>query len=332
VISVRAWVLVVFIIIAAGMIVAACAVLLRMPGRSHRGTPPLMTAAQRALRDEIQRDVQTLAGDIGERNMLSAPEAYGRAADFIERAFAEAGYTPRRQTFEVDGVPCANVEAEVPGGEEIVVVGAHYDTVVGSPGADDNASGVAAMLAIARRLAHESPERTVRFVAFANEEPPHFTTPGMGSWQYAKRCHDRDEKIVAMLSVEAIGYFSDAPYSQQYPAMLHTVYPSTGNFMAFVSNLGSRGLLQRCVEVFRRSAAVPSEGAALPEEIPGVGWSDQWSFWRFDVPAVMITDTAPFRNPHYHGPDDRPETLDYERLARVAEGLVEVVRALSFRT
>ena len=311
-------------------IVAATALLyrvLRMPGRSFRGAPP---PPQRQLVDELCRDVHALAGTIGERNLSAAPAAYEGAARFIEEAFRGMGYTPR-----ID--EAANVEAEIRGGDEIVVIGAHYDTVPGSPGADDNASGVAALLAIARRFAHEKhalsvaegPQRTLRFVAFANEEPPYFATEQMGSWTYAKRCHDRRERIVAMISIEAIGYYSDAAGSQQYPAMLEAVYPTTANFIAFASNLPSRALLQRCVDVFRRHATIPSEGGALPEDVPGIAWSDQWSFWRFGYDAIMATDTALFRNPHYHQRSDLPDTLDYARLAQTTEGLIAVTRALA---
>jgi hypothetical protein len=269
---------------------------------------------------ELRNDVYALAGTIGERN-LAEPEAYADAAAFIETALRKAGYAPVRDD-------AGNVEAQIRGGDEIVVIGAHYDTVIGSPGADDNASGVAAMLAIARRLARERPARTVRFVAFANEEPPHYATEAMGSWQYAKRCRERGERIAAMLSIEAIGYFRDDAGSQHYPAMLEAVYPTTANFIAFASNLGSHALLERCVDVFRRKATVPAESGALPEDIPGIAWSDQWSFWRFGYEAVMVTDTALFRNPHYHERSDLPDTLDYDRLARTTEGLLAVVREL----
>ena len=271
---------------------------------------------------ELRDDVYALAGTIGERNLLT-PEAYADAAKFIDDAFRGMGYAPR-----VD--EAGNVEAEICGGEDIVVIGAHYDTVPGSPGADDNASGVAALLAMARRFAREKTARTLRFVAFANEEPPYFATEQMGSWIYAKRCHDRRERVVAMMSIEAIGYYSDADGSQQYPAMLEAVYPTTANFIAFASNLGSRALLQRCVDVFRQHATIPCEGGALPEDIPGIAWSDQWSFWRFGYEAIMVTDTALFRNPHYHERSDLPDTLDYARLARTVDGLIAVVRQLAW--
>jgi Zn-dependent M28 family amino/carboxypeptidase len=269
---------------------------------------------------ELERDVARLAGDIGERN-VTRPRAYAAAADFIEESLKGS----RRQELET-GV---NIEAEIAGNDEIIVVGAHYDSVIGSPGADDNATGVAAVIELARAFAGKSSKRTVRFVAFANEEPPHFATPEMGSFQYAQRCKERGENIVAMLSLETIGYFTDAPRSQRYPAMLDLFYPSVGNFIAFVSNLRSRRLLRRCVRQFREHCKIPCESGALPEMISGVAWSDQWAFWQFGYPAIMVTDTALFRNPHYHTATDRPETLDYSRLAAAVEGLTIVVDHLA---
>ena len=267
--------------------------------------------------------VETLAGDIGERN-VTKPRAYAAATDIIEQSLTNS----RRHVFET-GV---NIEAEVAGNDEVIVIGAHYDSVIGSPGADDNASGVAAMIELARRFAAEgrgAPRRTLRFVAFANEEPPHFATPEMGSFRYAQRCRERGEKILGMISLETIAYFTDAPKSQLYPAMLSLIYPSTGNFIAFVSNLKSRELLRRTLRAFRKHSEIPSQSGALPEMISGVGWSDQWAFWQFGYPAMMITDTALFRNPHYHTATDKPDTLDYERLARVVDGLTAVVDDLA---
>ena len=274
----------------------------------------MVRARDRTLREIIE----TLAGEIGERN-VTRPHAYAAAAAFIEESFRAAGYIANRQH--------DNIEAELRGNDEIIIVGAHYDTVVGSPGADDNGSGVAAMLDISRRLAPS--RRTIRFVAFANEEPPFFGTPEMGSLRYAQRCRERKEKIVAMFSLETIGYFSDAPKSQSYPSILHLIYPSTANFIAFVSNLKSRSLLSRSVREFRSACGVPVAKGALPEFIAGVTWSDQLSFWQCGYPAVMVTDTALFRNPNYHTASDLPDTLDYDRLARVVDGLTATIQALS---
>jgi len=281
---------------------------------------------------ELRRDVGALCA-LGQRNTFN-PENLTAAADFIERELKAANYSVERQRFPVeeDGTSADNVIVELRGTTlpgEIVVIGAHYDSVEESPGADDNASGVAALLALARRFAHEKPRRTLRFVAFANEEPPHFQTEDMGSLRYATRCHDRGETIVAMLSIESIAYFSDAPDSQQYPSPLSALYPSTANFLAFVGTLGSRALVMQSVHAFREATPLPAEAAVLPQLIQETGWSDQWSFWQFGWPAAMVTDTAPFRNPHYHAASDRPETLDYERFASAVEGLEAVVRSLS---
>jgi Zn-dependent M28 family amino/carboxypeptidase len=229
-------------------------------------------------------------------------------------------------------VPCENVEAEIAGSErrdEVVIVGAHYDSVEGTTGANDNASGVAAMLALARTLAMRHPRTTLRFVAFANEEPPYFQTKDMGSVVYAERCKQRGERVVAMLSLETIGFYSDARGSQKYPPPLAALYPDTGNFIGFVGDRSSAALVRRAVATFRGATRFPSEGAALFAWLPGVGWSDQWSFWQAGYPAIMVTDTAPFRYPHYHTVADTPDKLDYDRMARVVTGLQRVVEDLA---
>lgn len=266
-------------------------------------------------RIELRRDVEHLAFERNERR----PRAYARAAELIERALS--GYAPLRHG--------KNIVAELRGAsDDVVIVGAHYDSVEGSPGADDNASGVAAMLALARAFAHAKPARTLRFVAFANEEPPYFMSPRMGSWQYARACREHHDKIAAMLCLESLAYFSDAPHSQEYPAAIAHLFPDRANFIAFASNPSSAALLQRVVAAFRARARVPCEGAALPDDVPGVAWSDQWSFWQFGYDAVMVTDTALFRNPNYHTPRDTAETLDYDRFALVVDGLEAVVEDL----
>jgi Zn-dependent M28 family amino/carboxypeptidase len=211
----------------------------------------------------------------------------------------------------------------------MLIVGAHYDSVPGCPGANDNASGVAGLLEIARLLAVHKPARTVRFVAFVNEEPPFFRSDDMGSRVYARRCAERGEQIVGALVLETIGCYTDAPRSQHYPFPFNLFYPSTGDFIAFVGNVSSRDLVRRCVGSFRSHAAFPSEGGGVPGWITGVGWSDHWSFWREGYPALMVTDTAPFRYPHYHTPEDTLDKIDFERMARVVEGLSHVVTDLA---
>jgi Zn-dependent M28 family amino/carboxypeptidase len=210
------------------------------------------------------------------------------------------------------------------------LIGAHYDSVFGAPGANDNGSGVAALLALARRLHGPPNEQTLRLVAFVNEEPGYFQGAQMGSFVYAGRCRQHGDRIRAMISLETIGYFSHQPGSQHYPIPgLGLLYPGTGNYIGFVSNVASRKLLRNALGEFRRAARVPSEGAALPASIPGVGWSDQWSFWRHGYPGIMVTDTAPFRYPHYHKASDTPDKLDYDTMTRVVAGLERVIRHLA---
>src|SRR5437016_8086975 len=231
-----------------------------MPGKNISSAAPL-SPEEIELRAELKSDVQTLAGEIGERNMAR----YGQlnaAADFIEGSFSRAGLRPRRDSYEVRGQACHNIEAEIPGTRpNVVLIGAHYDSVFGSPGANDNGSGVAATLALARRFAGRKTEHTLRFVTFVNEEPPYFLLDEMGSNVYAGRCKARGDKISAMISLETIGYFSDATNSQTYPSrVLGAFYPNVGNFIGFVSNVHSRTLLRCIVSLFRKHAKIPSEG------------------------------------------------------------------------
>jgi hypothetical protein len=166
-------------------------------------------------------------------------------------------------------------------------------------------------------------------VAFTNEEPPYFQTSTMGSLVYAGACRARGDEIVAMISLETIGYYSKEIGSQVYPIPgLSLIYPTRGNFVGFVANPSSRHLLRQILGVFRAHATIPSEGAALPALVPGIGWSDQWAFWQHGYPGVMVTDTAPFRYPHYHQDSDTPDKLDYDGLTRVVLGMEKVIASL----
>jgi hypothetical protein len=282
-------------------------------------------------RERLAAHVRVLAGDIGERNVYR-PKAYQQAADYIARVLRECGYEAEWQRYDVEGVTCANLIVERPGQrwpKQIVVVGAHYDSVAGSPGANDNGSGVATLLELARRLAKEQPARTLRFVAFANEEPPFFPTGQMGSRVYAKACRERGDDVRGMISLETIGYFSDEPGSQHYPPLFSFFYPDRGNFIGFVANLQSRALMSRAARVFRSHCDVPLETCATFAFVPGVDWSDHGSFWHHGYRAFMVTDTAPYRYPHYHEPTDTPDKVNYEMLARVTVGVEAVVRELA---
>jgi hypothetical protein len=306
--------------------------MIQMPGESYRGELPPLTQKEVALRDALQRDVEKLGSEIGERNFLHYKELMA-AADFLDASFANAGYKVQRQGYTIDNQTYYNLEVEIPGtqrADEIVIVGGHYDSVSGSPGANDNGTGAAATLELARLFAGKKPERTLRFVEFVNEEPPFFFSEGMGSLVYASRCKQRSENVVAMLSLETIGYYSDKIGSQRYPLpQLSSIYPLQGNFISFIGNVASGSLVRDVVASFRRHTKFPSEGTALPNEITGVSWSDQWSFWQQGYPGIMVTDTAPFRYPYYHTSNDTPDKVNYESLARVVAGLEYAIADLS---
>jgi hypothetical protein len=297
-------------------------------GKSHKGDLPPLTPEEAAASVRLKADVMMLAGTIGERNTDNHQQLC-IAADFITDRFRKWGLVVRRDEYVVNGLPVANVEAELAGGKRgdgVIIVGAHYDSPPNSAGADDNASGVAALMELALRFGHiAKPKHTIRFVAFVNEEPPYFQTDLMGSRVYARRAKERGEKIKAMLCLDCIGYYSDNAGSQLYPPPLDMFYPNTADFISFIGNIRSSLLLRRCIKTFRDTTHFPSEGLVGPESIQGVGWSDHWSFWQEGYPAIMITDTAHLRNRHYHLLTDTPEKLDYERMARVVVGIGNIV-------
>jgi Zn-dependent M28 family amino/carboxypeptidase len=304
---------------------------LHMPGETHTGPLPPLRAEEIQIRDRLFAQISVLAGHIGERNLWNY-QALVAAAEYIERTFAELGYVPSDEPFESRGQTVRNIVAEKQGNtvpEEIVLVGAHYDSVLGSPGANDNGTGVAALLELARLLADRELARTVRFVAFVNEEPPFSYSPEMGSLVNAKAARTRGDDIRAMLSLETVGCYSDEPDTQKYPFPLRWFYPDTANFIGFVGNLSSRKLVRSALGAFRRHTSFPAEGAAVPEWIPGVGWSDHWSFWQQGYPAIMVTDTAFYRYAHYHTETDTPDKVDYDRTARMVAGLASAIAELA---
>ncbi len=301
-----------------------------MPGKSFSGPLPPLSGTEAIIRANLEQHLHRLAGEIGERNLWRF-EALQEAAEYICESFRNDGYTPLTQQFSVEGKAVRNIEVIKAGAGEgpAVIIGAHYDTVPGSPGANDNATGVAAILELARLLKAFEPRREIRLVAFVNEEMPFFATEAMGSWRYARRCASRGDAVSAMLSLETIGYYSDRPGSQQYPFPFGLFYPARGNFIAFVANLRSVMLVRKVVKSFRRNAAFPSEAVAAPGWMTGIGWSDHFAFWKAGYPAVMVTDTALFRYAQYHTAADTEAVVDVERLARVVQGLAGVIRDLA---
>ena len=296
---------------------------------SERAAPrdPAASVSETTLRTHVQ----ILAGDIGERNVMN-PLALHAAADYLRRQWQSQGYEVIAHEYTIEHERWANLEVSRPGRKmpnEIVMIGAHYDSVFGSPGANDNGSGVAALLELSRRFAARDTERTARFVAFVNEEPPFFRTGEMGSRHYARGARAKGEDIRAMLALETIGYYDDKPGSQNYPPLFAPFFPDQGNFIGLVSNFRSRTLLKKVVAAFRAASDFPIEHVATFGWVPGVDWSDHVSFWNEGYPAIMVTDTALYRYPYYHSEQDTPDKVDYARLARVTEALAAVVEALA---
>lgn len=309
--------------LAALAVTAGLRYMISMPGTAHRGPLPPLTPEGRALAERLRAHVRELARS--ERNT-----DLERPARHIEAAFTAHGLKAVSQQFESGGRSVRNIEVAI-GAGAAVIAGAHYDTVPGSPGADDNASAVAALVELAGLLKQEPlpAGRAIRLVAFANEEPPYFMSGQMGSYAWAKRARANDERVLAMFSLEMLGYYRDAPRSQGYPFPLGFYYPDRADFIAFVGDLRARDLVRRSLAIWRERVPFPSQGVAAPALVPGVSWSDHWAFRRHGYPAVMITDTAFYRYPHYHLPSDTPEKLDYERLARVTLGLAAMLRELA---
>ena len=299
-----------------------------VPGQSYPGPLPPLTSDQSRLAGSLKADVTAIAS---KPHNVQHPIALDAAARHVEQELEAAGYAVQRQAYEAGGRLVRNIEVVIQptsSSARTLIFGAHYDSAGNSPGANDNGSGAAALLALARRMSDlrsRSPIR-IRLVFFVNEEPPFFQTAKMGSAVYAKRLRQSGEDVLGMMSLETLGYYSDEPGSQHYPFPLGLRYPTTGNFVAFVGALPSRSFVRKTVAAFRKEAPFPSVGGTAPGTLPGIGWSDHWSFAREGFPALMVTDTAPFRYPHYHSSRDTPDKVDYQRLARVVSGLEALIR------
>jgi peptidase M28-like protein len=303
-----------------------------MPGESLSSSLLSLTESQKVLSKHLQDHVRELAGVIGERHYGSKSKEYNDAADYIIEIFKRNGLVPYEEEFG-EKLQYRNIVAEHYGttlADEIIVVGAHYDSYWSSRGADDNASGVAVMLEVAKQLKKKQLNRTVRFVAFANQENPHFLTDNMGSLFHAKRADDRGENIIGMISFEMLGYYSGEANSQNYPYPFSWFYPDKANFIAFVSDFNSHSILRKSIKYFRESRQFPSEGLTAPVLfVRNVQRSDHAAFWKYNIPAFMVTDTGAYRNYGYHNERDIPEKLDYDAMARVTTGLVLMIDKLA---
>jgi hypothetical protein len=293
-----------------------------------------MTLSPSAAR--LRAHVVMLSRTIGERDAYSQ-KGRERARDYVIDAFKKAGYAPKAVAYESrfmagvpNGVKFHNVEAALhvrsPEPRAAWVIGAHYDSAPGTPGADDNASGVAVLLEVARLLKEGEPGREVRFVAFGTEEPPSFGTRNMGSWHYARALKDDGVLVHGVVVLEMLGFYNPRPGSQLYPPFMHLFFPDRGDFAGAVSNVRSRALLGAFGAAWRKASPFPLTLSVLPGPFASLALSDQLNFWELGFPALMLSDTAFYRNANYHEATDLPETLDFEKMARVAAAITESLR------
>jgi len=306
-----------------------------VPGTAHRGPLPPLTAEEQALVPLLKRHITAIAS---RDHNVAAYDELEKSARYIETTLASYGYTVNRQSFDADDLrggtrTVRNIEAVIEPREgglatETLVVGAHYDSAIGAPGANDNGSGVAAVIELARLLGDlkGTTKRRIRLVLFVNEEMPYFRTQEMGSWQYAAALAARSERVAAMYSLETIGWYASEPGSQRYPFPLGLLFADRGDFLAFVGMLDARPLVRASIGSFRSHTQFPTIGGVAPAFIPGIDFSDHWAFAQHGFPAIMLTDTAPYRYPHYHTFRDTPDKVDNEKLARVVKGIERMIR------
>ncbi len=298
------------------------------PRQPVRGPLPPLTSEETLLTGQLMAHVAAVAS---RPHSVVHYENLEAAARYIEASLRTMGYEPLPQVFECDGRNVRNIEVVIEPdarpADETYVIGAHYDSIDDSPGANDNGSAVAALVEVARLLKDFKPSRSrLRLVFFVNEEAPYGKTWSMGSWRHAGRLREAGERVAGMIALETLGYFSDKPGSQAFPPPFGLVFSDVGNFVAFVGLPGSRAFLRRSLRAFRKTTQFPSIGGNAPGFIPGIDLSDHWAYHRCGFPAMMITDTAPFRNPHYHQPTDLPSTVDYPSLARITKGIERMLR------
>jgi Zn-dependent M28 family amino/carboxypeptidase len=284
------------------------------------------------IKSNLISTVKYLSQDIGERSYLDIAKL-NKTAEYIEKKFLSYGCDVKRQPFTYQGNTYYNIIAEVKGtnaaDNKILVIGAHYDTVTGTPGADDNASGVAGLLELVRLTALNPFQKTVRFAAFCLEEPPVFRSRHMGSYVYAKSLDEEDADVYGMISLEMLGYYCNQKGCQYYPLPLFKwFYPDNGNFIAFVGNISSMSFTKRFKKSFEAVSSIPVESLNSISLVPGVDFSDHRNFWKFGYPAFMITDTAFYRNFNYHGPGDTASTLNYDKMAELVIGLYKAIKHL----
>lgn len=289
---------------------------------------PTSSATESELEARLKQHVTYLAETCHPRDYKHSTEQKA-VVGYIARSLRESGGQVDFQTFAAEGRPYVNVRSVIPGTEEgRIIIGAHYDACGDTPGADDNASGIAGLLEVARLLKGMHPRCTVELVAYANEEPPYFKTKHMGSAHHANLMAESKTAVHGMIVLEMIGFYSDREKSQNYPSRsLSWIYPDKGNFIAILGNWGSVSLARQVQKSL--GAHMPTVRLNAPEVTGAFDLSDHINYWKHGMPAVMVTDTAFYRNVNYHQSTDTPDTLDYKRMALVVRGVAAAVRQLA---
>ena len=319
------------LLLGALLLAAATTGYLVFPLQPHGSPLPALDDHQRAIALNLETHVRAVAS---EPHNLAHPEALERSALYIEETLTRFGYDVRWQVFDVAEHQVRNIEVVLAPPSSTVhtlVVGAHYDSADDSPGANDNGTGVAALLEMARLLREQplTPALRLRLVFFVNEEQPYGKTENMGALRHARALAAQGEKITGMIALETLGYFSSIKGSQRLPFPFNWLYSDRGNFVAFIGLPGARAFLGKAVAAFRSTGAFPATGTIAPASVEGADLSDHWAYHQIGVPALMITDTALYRNPFYHQPFDTPDTVDYASLARITQGMDLMLRTLA---
>ncbi|WP_434777400.1 M28 family peptidase [Neisseria sp. Ec49-e6-T10] len=289
---------------------------------------PKVTEAPLVQADSLKKHVYFFSETVYPRSFDSI-DHLNLAADYIKNEFVQTGAQVTEQTFEVDGVTYRNIIASFgPQNAEPIIVGAHYDSCTDTPGADDNASGVAGLIELAKLLGKNKPKHPIQLIAYTLEEPPYFRTENMGSAVHARSIKVAGQKIKLMISLEMIGYFSDEENSQEYPmGFLGKIYPTTGHFIAIVGRFADIKPIRQSKSLFAGATDLPVYSLNAPAALTkGLDFSDHLNYWANGFNAIMVTDTAFFRNKNYHQVTDTVDTLDYQRMAKVVQGVYAIIQ------
>jgi hypothetical protein len=285
------------------------------------------------IKKSMQSDIEYLQ-NLGPRNSENdtSYKQLRQCEEWIKQRWESQGYIVKKHTFSIKGKEYSNLEIEIKGRKlpsEIIIISAQYDTLPDSPGANNNGSGMAVLFQLSQLLRKHTPDRTLRLLNFVNEEDPFFGTEMMGSYQYAKKCRARHEDIRVMLSLDALGIYTDRIGSQKYPFPFSLFYPSRGNFLAFIGDFSSRKYMMETTKGFKKGSSFPIEAGVVPKRVEGAAWSDHLSFWRFGYPGIMITDTGGFRSASHTTKEDTVDKLNFEAMSRIVIGMYTSVLHLA---